>query len=176
MGRRHGNLYVLDTSSFSLNQQSICKGNFCNSVSLTQKNLWHCHLGHPSFVKIQSFRNQLNLKEGSDFDDSHCSTCHYAKQRRLPFTSSNNLSVVPFNLIHLDIWGPFHVPSKQGIRYFLTIVDDCTRFTWVYFLQSESDVQTIFYQFFSLIQTQFSTTIKTVRPDNAPELSFTEFF
>ena len=84
MGRRHGNLYVLDTSSFSLNQQSICKGNFCNSVSLNQKNLWHCHLGHPSFVKIQSFRNQLNLKEGSDFDDSHCSMQSNAVYHLLP--------------------------------------------------------------------------------------------
>ena len=72
MGRRHGNLYVLDTSSFSLssnfNQQSICIGNFCNSVSLSQKNLWHCRLGHPSFVQIQSLRNRLNLKQGYDFD------------------------------------------------------------------------------------------------------------
>ena len=97
MGRIHGNLYVLDTSIFSLssnfNQQSISIGNFCNSVSLSQKIFLHCRLGHPSFVKIQSLRNQLNLKEGYDFDDSHCSTCHYAKQRHLPFSSSNNLSV-----------------------------------------------------------------------------------
>ncbi|KAL6315583.1 hypothetical protein AAG906_000889 [Vitis piasezkii] len=43
------------------------------------------------------------------------------------------------------------------------------------FLCAKYDVLTILPQFFSLIQTQFNTTIKIVRSDNAPKLSFTEF-
>ena len=46
----------------------------------------------------------------------------------------------------------------------------------MYFLCAKYDVLIILPQFFSLIQTQFNTTIKTVRSDNALELSFTEFF
>ena len=80
MGRRHVNLYVLNSSSFSLqsnfNQNSIFSGNLCNLISLFQKDLWHCRLGHPSFVKIQILRNELNINENFYCDDSHYSICH----------------------------------------------------------------------------------------------------
>ncbi|GKC01982.1 ribonuclease H-like domain-containing protein [Tanacetum coccineum] len=32
-------------------------------------------------------------------------------------------------LVHLDLWGPYRVHSKEGYRYFLTIVDDYSRAT-----------------------------------------------
>jgi len=38
-----------------------------------------------------------------------------------------------FDLIHVDIWGPYFVPSFEGHGYFLTIVDDFSRFTWIYY-------------------------------------------
>ena len=49
-------------------------------------------------------------------------------------------------------------------------------FTWVYFLHAKSNVLTIFPHFFSLIHTQFGVSIKSIHSDNAPELSFYDFF
>ena len=99
-----------------------------------------------------------------------------AKQKRLPFISSNHLSSEPFNLIHLDILGPFHTMFIEGFRYFLTIVDDYMRFTWVYFLCAKSDVANVLPGFFILILTQFGAQIKSVQSDNAPELAFTDLY
>ena len=99
-----------------------------------------------------------------------------AKQHRLSFISSNNLSITPFHLIHYDIWGPFHILTTKGYHYFLTIVDECTCFTWVYLLRSKYDVVHVFPKFVNLIQNQFSIKIKVVHFDNALELSFSEFF
>ena len=141
----------------------------CNNVSLSSTRLWHYRLGHPPYVKLNMMSNELRIS--SDFEPSnHCSICPLAKQIRLPFISSNHLSSEPFNLIHLDIWGPFHTMFIEGFQYFLTIVDDYTRFTWVYFLCAKSDF------FFLLILTQFGAKIKSVRSDNAPELTFTDFY
>ncbi|XP_062113694.1 uncharacterized protein LOC133824738 [Humulus lupulus] len=53
------------------------------------------------------------------------------KQKRLPFVSNNNKASTPIDLVHFDIWGPFHVLSIDGYKYFLMIVDDHTRFTWL---------------------------------------------
>ena len=53
----------------------------CSSIASSVKA--HCRLGHPSFVKIQILRNELNIKENFYCDDSHYSICHYAKQRQL---------------------------------------------------------------------------------------------
>ena len=99
-----------------------------------------------------------------------------AKQKRLPFTSHNHLSPNAFDLIHIDIWGPFSVSTPTGQRYFLTIVDDHTRVTWVYLLQHKSDVLRVFPDFISFILTQYGVQIKSVRSDNAPEFNFIDLF
>ena len=86
------------------------------------------------------------------------------------------MSALPFDLIHCDIWGPYHIPSYSGYQYFLTLVDDCTRFTWLYLLKHKSDVHSIVPNFFNLVETQFGARIKQFRSDNAKELAFTKFF
>ena len=65
---------------------------------------------------------------------------------------------------------------KKDIIILFIIIDDCTRATWVYLLQSKSDVKTILPTFFSMVQTQFGVSIKSFQSDNAHELSFIEFF
>jgi hypothetical protein len=99
-----------------------------------------------------------------------------AKQHRLPFQDSNSISKNCFDLIHCDIWGPFSVKSTNGSSYFLTIVDDCTRFTWVYLMHSKSQTRFFIQAFFELIATQFNTQIKCLRSDNGSEFDMTEFF
>ncbi|GKD59311.1 ribonuclease H-like domain-containing protein, partial [Tanacetum coccineum] len=53
--------------------------------------------------------------------------CQKAKQTREPFPLSEHKSSVLGELVHLDLWGPYRVVSKEGYKYFLTIVDDFTR-------------------------------------------------
>ena len=69
-----------------------------------------------------------------------CSVCPLAKQKHLSFNSSNKSSGSCFDLIHCDIWGLFTPCTVEGYKYFLTIVDDYTSFTWVYLLHAKSDV------------------------------------
>ena len=99
-----------------------------------------------------------------------------AKQRRLSFVSNNNKSSFPFDLVHCDIWGPYSEYSHSGYRFFLTLVDDCTRFTRVFLLKHKFDVSLIIPKFFNMVQTQFNKKIKEFRSDNAKELAFTDFF
>lgn len=58
--------------------------------------------------------------------------CCQAKQTHIPFPRSSILANDCFNLIHCDIWGPYPISTLFGARYFLTIVDDFSRATWVY--------------------------------------------
>ena len=141
---------------------------------MSNANAWHQRLGHPSHIKIQLLMHELCLSNSKSKLASHCNICHLPKQRCLPFISHNNWSANPFDLVHIDIWGPFHVPTPKGHMYFLTIVDDCTQATWAYLLHVKNDVQTTFPNFFKLVHTQYNTTIKFVRADNAPELAFHE--
>ncbi|GKD00693.1 ribonuclease H-like domain-containing protein [Tanacetum coccineum] len=65
---------------------------------------------------------------------------HKARQTREPFPLSKHKSTVLGELVNFDLWGPYRVVSKEGHRYFLTIVDDFTRAVWVYLLKSKEDV------------------------------------
>lgn len=168
-GRRLHNLYILELED---NQCNIVASNSVSSMY----DLWHKRLGHPSLVKTQILHQELSIPYSVFDHDFHCEVCHLAKQKRLPFVSHKNMSVEPFALIHIDIWGPFHIQTLSGHKYFLTIVDDCTRATWVYLLHAKSDATKVLPDFFQLIATQYHMTIKSVRSDNAPELVFHDFF
>lgn len=74
-----------------------------------------------------------------------------------------------FQLIHCDVWGPHRNPSHSGARYCLTIVDDFSRGVWIYLMIEKSEAQTHLRHFFSLVERQFETRVKTLRSDNGTE-------
>ena len=81
-----------------------------------------------------------------------------------------------FDLIHCDTWGPYQFLTHNGYKYFLTIVDDHTGYTWVFFMKQKSDTLDIVSKFFTFVENHFNFFIKFFRSDNALELSFTDFF
>lgn len=58
----------------------------------------------------------------------------------MSFPVSNSRATFVFDLLHLDVWGPFHVPTFDDNKLFLTIVDDYSRTTWVNLLKVKSDI------------------------------------
>ncbi|XP_019157450.1 PREDICTED: uncharacterized protein LOC109154018 [Ipomoea nil] len=56
-----------------------------------------------------------------------CDACHFAKHKRSTFPVSLTRAAKCFDLVHMDVWGPFATASLKGEHYFLTIVDDHTR-------------------------------------------------
>ena len=80
-----------------------------------------------------------------------------------------------FDLIHNDVWGPSLVSSHEKFKYYMTFIDDHSRFTWVYFLRSKSEVFRTFTEFLVYVDNQFSTSIKILRTDSGGEYLFTEF-
>lgn len=86
---------------------------------------------------------------------------------------------MPFTLVHSDVWGPSQNPICDGMRWFVTFIDDCTRITWIYLLKHKSDVSHAIKQFCMMIQTQFATNIKVLHSDNGGEYvnhDLAEFF
>ena len=71
----------------------------------------------------------------------------------------------------MDVWGPYSVSTYDGFKFFLTIVDDASRSTWVYLMKAKSDVKHLLISFYNMILTQFNIGIKAIRLDNALEFS-----
>lgn len=125
--------------------------------------LWHKRLGH------LSKRNLLYLSGVCGFtcstDIECCDMCHRAKQTQIPFPLSDNKASRAFELVHCDLLGRYHTPSLSGAYYFLTIVDDFTRSTWVYLLHDKSKTQKVLYPLVLWLGDNL-VLIKVVRSDN----------
>jgi len=94
----------------------------------------------------------------------------------LSFSISTSHASSNFELLHLDIWGPLFVSSIHGHRYFLTIVDDHSRFLWIILLKTKSKVSHHVKSFIKMVQTQFHVTPKCIRSDNGPEFLIPSFY
>lgn len=88
---------------------------------------------------------------------------------RLPFEKSKSIADACFGLVHMDLWGPYRVPSICGGRYFLTVVDDHTRSTWTFLMKSKDQVYGIIVEFLAFVETQFNTRVRVLRTDNGTE-------
>jgi hypothetical protein len=65
--------------------------------------------------------------------------------------------------------GPCSSFSSDGYRYIVIFVDAYTKYLWSYPLVAKSDVYSVFHQFQTLVERQFSLKIKSVQTDSGSE-------
>ena len=96
----------------------------------------HFRFGHPSFeLLVRMF--PLFVKD-IDLSKVTCDTCQLAKHKQNSFKGTHDRSQHTFPLIHNDVWGPFPSIKVSGARWFIVLVDYCTRLTWVHLLKSKT--------------------------------------
>lgn len=98
-----------------------------------------------------------------------CDSCYFSKQSRMKFLVTTHDSTKLFDIVHVDLWGPYMFKTHKNCSYFSTPVEDMSRSTRVYLVPDKSTKPYILTEFIVLIQNQFLTTIKTLRTDNCTE-------
>jgi transposase InsO family protein len=73
----------------------------------------------------------------------------------------------------MDLFRPTTYASAGGNLYCLVIVDDFSRYTWVFFLHDKSEVASIFKKFAKKAQNEFDCKTKKIRSDNGKEFDNT---
>ncbi|GJV91946.1 retrotransposon protein, putative, ty1-copia subclass [Tanacetum coccineum] len=68
-------------------------------------------------------------------------------------------------LIHTDVCGPFRTMSRQKASYFVTFIDDFSRYGYVYLLKHKHEVFETFKVFQKEAENQLEKTIKSLRSD-----------
>jgi hypothetical protein len=98
--------------------------------------------------------------------DKLCSSFQASKQVENTHPKKSMMSTSKeFELLHMDLFGPTQYTSIGGNKYDFVIVDDCTRYTWVFFLVDKNDLLETFKSFVRGIHNEFETTIKRVRSE-----------
>nr|GEV91209.1 hypothetical protein [Tanacetum cinerariifolium] len=117
------------------------------SASSLQSWLWHQRLSHLKFSPINNLVKN-NLVQGllkMKFEkDNLCFACEQGKIHRKNHKSKTDFaSNKPLYLLYMDLCGPMRVESINEKRYVLVVVDDYSRYTWVFFLHSKDEASEI---------------------------------
>lgn len=117
--------------------------------------IWHFRLGHLSHDRLSKIY-QIYPQVFSD-NKAICDVFHFVRHKKLPFSLSNSRATHKFELLHFDIWGSVSINSIHNHKYFLTVVDDYSRFVWIVILKTKSEVSSHVQQFITLIENLFQT-------------------
>lgn len=143
------------------------------SKTLSDYDLWHKRLGHLSEGGIQKLQKGLvsGLPQDLSKSDKVCENCIMGKQSRTSFSqrSKGKRAKEILELVHSDLCGPMDDDSIGGAKYFMTLIDDKTRKTFVYFLRYKSEVFNVFQNFKTMVEKQTGCKIKKLRSDNGKE-------
>ncbi|KAK1615920.1 hypothetical protein QYE76_021437 [Lolium multiflorum] len=75
----------------------------------------------------------------------------------------------PLELLHLDLFGPSHYDTLGGSKYGMVIVDDYSRYSWVFLVKSKDETYREFIIFAKKAQRMYESEINAIRTDNGTE-------
>jgi hypothetical protein len=72
-------------------------------------------------------------------------------------------------LIHTNICGPFPTATRNGHVYFISFIDDYSRYDYKYLIKEKAQVLDTFKSFKTEVELQLNKMIKDVRSDRGGE-------
>jgi len=134
-------------------------------VTKPTTSLWHHRLGHASTAIVHQVlhRHKLPFTKESN-KASICDACQRGKSHQLPYPRSTSTSSSPLDLVLSDVWEP--APTSIGRNnYYVSFIDDYSKFVWIYLLRQKSEVFQCFKNFQCLVERQFDRKIRTMQTD-----------
>ena len=141
-------IYILNLRSSILNIESkkLKSNNAKNSF------LWHCRLGHINDKRLTRLHNDDYLGSFDRKSIEQCESCLHGKMTKLPFTGKGERSTECLELIHSDVYGPMNVQAIGGFSYFITFIDDHSRYGHVYLMKHKFETLERFKEFRSKVE------------------------
>lgn len=166
-GKRCNNLYKI---IFQLRTKVLA------GIAITKDSeIWHRRYGHLNYDSLFNIK-RFELANGFDFknvvsaNNEICEVCVKSKQKCFPYRSKSSRSGRVLELIHTDVCGPLTPMSYNKKRYFVTFVDDYSRFVMVYVIKSKDEVFKCFMDYEAKVTSLFcNMKISKIKCDNGGE-------
>ncbi|KAI3746473.1 hypothetical protein L6452_08907 [Arctium lappa] len=167
---RKDNVYCLDMDNVYSDSSLNC---LVSKASVDESSLWHrrmCHMNFKTMNKLVKNNLVRGLPSKLFSCDDHCVACLKGKQHKTSHKTKEINSISScLQLLHMDLFGPTNVISIGKKSYCLVIVDDYSRFTWVYFLRTKDETSGLIKSFILRIENQTNQKVKVIRSDNGTE-------
>ena len=122
---------------FRLSLTDACVKSMNNVSYDVESNVWHSRLCHINFGCMNHLAGSNLIMNFDLVKGSKCHVCVQSKQPRKPHKAVEVRDLTPLKLIHSDLCEMNSELTKGGKRYFMMLLDDCTRFYYVYLLKSK---------------------------------------
>ena len=107
-----------------------------------------------------------------DFEsDDTCKSCLLGKMTKSPFSGKGERASKLLGLIHSDVYGPMSIQVRDGFSYFVTFIEDHSRFGYLYLVKYKSEIFEKFKEFRHEVEKQLGKSIKILRLDRGGEYS-----
>ena len=163
-GYECGGLFRFSLSDFSNKSVNHICGNVSDDTSVWHSRLCHINFGLMSRLSSLSLIPNFTIAKGSK-----CHSCVQSKQPRKPHKAAEERNLAPLELIHSDLCEMNGVLTKGGKRYFMTLIDDATRFCYVYLLRTKDEALDYFKIYKAEVENQLERKIKRLRSDRGGE-------
>ena len=125
----------------------------CAATEETQTlELWHARLSHVGFSQLERL---AKMKESpitgmkiTNFEKCMCEACIMSKMKDKSHpTKVTHKATAPYEVLWSDLAGPLKVPTRNGEKYVLGILDEYSRWVWVFLLKTKDEATQAFDKF-----------------------------
>ena len=144
-------LFLLNLDSSDTHIHSIeAKRYKFNNDSATY--LWHCRLVHIGVKRMKKLHAD-GILESLDYESfDACEPCLLGKMTKTPFSGTMERATDLLEIIHTDVCDPMSVDARGKYRYFLTFIDDLSRYGYIYLMKHKSEIVERFKEFQSEVE------------------------
>jgi hypothetical protein len=151
-------------------------------LAVSTSELWKCHrkLGHLSFdlfsrlSKLKLVRGLPRLRLEKELVCAPCRHANIVASSHPPLTYV--MTECPCELLHMDLVGLARVRSAGGKWYVLVVVDDYSRYAWVFFLEEKGETFGFVRDFVLRLRNErHGDAIRAIRSDNGSEFRNSRF-
>jgi IS30 family transposase len=106
--------------------------------------------------------------------DRSCGACQTGKQVGAQHHAKNIITTRPLEMLHIYLFSHIAYINIDSNKYSLVIIDDYSRFTWMFFLQDKSETQEVLKKFLKRAQNKFDVKVKRITSHNGTEFKNTQ--
>lgn len=130
--------------------------------------LLHQRFGHLHSDALRRFCSTHQLSKT-------CTSCILAKSHRKPFPSKLPQSSRVLFRVHSDVVGPFQSISCSGKRYFVTFIDEASRYNHVFLISKKSEVFDCFQSYLTSAERYTRQKLCILKSDRGGEYRSSRF-
>jgi hypothetical protein len=153
-----GGLFRLSLADFC--NKSV--NHICGTIS-DNSSVWHSRLCHVNFGLMSHLSSLRLIPNFAIAKGSKCHSCVQSKQPRKPHKAAEERHLASLELIHYDLCEMNGVLTKGGKRYFMTLIDDASRYCYAYLLKTKDEALDYFKIFKDEAENQLERKIKHLR-------------